>query len=42
MQYNEGNEENAYPVPDLNNKKKISNTKEASNANKNTLKEEIL
>jgi hypothetical protein len=35
----EGNEENGYPVPDSN-KTKINDTKEPSNAHKNTLKEE--
>jgi hypothetical protein len=37
IQYSEGNEENRYS-----NKTKIKDTKECSNAHKNTLKEEIL
>jgi hypothetical protein len=41
MQDSEGNEEKRYPVPHSN-KIKINNTKEPSNAHKNTLKEEIL
>jgi methyltransferase-like protein len=41
IQDSEGNEENAYPVPDSN-KTKINDTKEPSEAQKNTLKQEIL
>jgi hypothetical protein len=41
IQDSEGNEENGYPVPDSN-KTKVNDTKEPSNAHKNTLKEEIL
>jgi hypothetical protein len=41
IQDSEGNEENRYPVPDQN-KTKINDTKEPSDAHKNTLKEEIL
>jgi hypothetical protein len=40
IQDSEGNEENRYPVPDPN-KTMINNTKEPSDAHKNTLKEEI-
>jgi hypothetical protein len=40
-QDSEGNEENGYPVLNLN-KTKINNTKEPNNAYKNNLKEEIL
>jgi hypothetical protein len=41
VQEPEGNEENRYPDPDSN-KTKINYTKEPNEANKNTLKEEIL
>jgi hypothetical protein len=41
IQNSEGNEENGYPVPDTN-KTKINDTEEPNEANKNTLKEEIL
>jgi hypothetical protein len=41
IQDSEGNEENKYPDPDSN-KTKIYYTKEHNEANKNTLKEEIL
>jgi cell division ATPase FtsA len=41
IQDSEENEENGYPAPDPN-KTKINDTKEPSNAHKNTLKEEIL
>jgi hypothetical protein len=40
IQNSEGNEENGYPVPNPN-KTKINNTKEPSDAHKNTLKEQI-
>jgi hypothetical protein len=40
-QDSEGNEENGYPVPDSN-KTKMNNDKEPKEAQKNTLKEEIL
>jgi hypothetical protein len=40
-QNSEGNEESRYPVPDSI-KTKINDTKEPSDAHKNTLKEEIL
>jgi hypothetical protein len=40
IQDSEGNEENGYPVPDLN-KTMINDTKEPSDAHKNALKEEI-
>jgi hypothetical protein len=36
-----GNEENEYPIPDSN-KAKINDSKESSNAHKNTQKEKIL
>jgi hypothetical protein len=41
IQDSEGNKENRYPVPDPN-KTMLNDTKEPSNAHKNTLKEEIL
>jgi methionyl-tRNA synthetase len=41
IQDSEGNEENGYLVPDPN-KTKINDTKQPSDAHKNTLKEEIL
>jgi hypothetical protein len=41
VQETEGNEENRYPDPDSN-KKKINYAKEPNEAQKNTLKEEIL
>jgi hypothetical protein len=41
IQDSEGNEENGHPVPDPN-KTKINDTKEPSNACKNTLKEDFL
>jgi hypothetical protein len=41
IQDSKGNEENGYPVPDSN-KTMINDTKEPSNAHKNTLKEDIL
>jgi hypothetical protein len=41
IQDSEGNEENGYPVIDLN-KTKINDTKEPNDVNKSILKEEIL
>jgi molecular chaperone DnaK (HSP70) len=41
IQDSEGNEENRYPVPDLN-KTMINDTKGPQNAHKNSLEEEIL
>jgi hypothetical protein len=41
IQNSEGNEKNRYPVPDPN-KTNITDTKEHSNAHKNSFKEEIL
>jgi hypothetical protein len=41
MQDSEGNEENGHPVPDSN-KTKINDSKEANDAHKNILNEEIL
>jgi predicted house-cleaning noncanonical NTP pyrophosphatase (MazG superfamily) len=41
IQDSEGNEENRYPVPDSN-KTKINYANELNEANRNTLKEEIL
>jgi hypothetical protein len=41
IQDSEENEENGYPIPDSN-KTKTNDTKEPSDAHKNTLKDEIL
>jgi hypothetical protein len=41
IQDSEGNKENRYPVPDSN-KTRINDAKKPNNAQKNTLKEEIL